>query len=86
MIMKTTEIRKEIHDYIDRADERFLRLVYSMVENEQIETGSNLFSIKTQDMVKRANASLLSVAAGKTRNIKVFKKEVDNWKKQQSTR
>lgn len=57
-----------------------------MVENEQIETESNLFSIKTQDMVKRAKASLLSVAEGRTRNIKVYKKEVDNWKKQQSTR
>lgn len=83
--MGTTEIRKEIHDYIDHADDRFLRLVYSMVENEQIEAGSNLFSTTKEDMVKRAKASLRSVAEGRTRNIKAFKKEVDTWKKQQST-
>jgi len=84
--MGTIDIRKEIHDYIDHADDRFLRLVYSMVENEQIEAGSNLFSATADDMKKRAKASLLSVAEGRTRNIKAFKKEVDTWKKQQSTR
>ncbi|HAH25152.1 MAG TPA: hypothetical protein DCL77_15575 [Prolixibacteraceae bacterium] len=83
--MGTSEIRKEIHDYIDHADDRFLRLVYSMVENEQIEAGSNLFSTKPEDMVTRAKASLLSVTEGRTRNIKSFKKEVDSWKKQQNT-
>ena len=80
--MGTADIRKEIHDYIDHADDRFLRLVYSMVENEQIEAGINLFSTSTEDMKKRAKASLLSVAEGRTRNIKAFKKEVDTWKKQ----
>jgi hypothetical protein len=83
--MGTTDLRKEIHDYIDHADDRFLRLVYSMVENEQIEAGSNLFSTPTEEMEKRAKASLQSVAEGRTRNIKEFKKEVDTWKKQQST-
>jgi hypothetical protein len=84
--MGTTDIRKEIHDYIDHADDRFLRLVYSMVENEQIEAGSNLFSTTAEDMTKRAKAALLSVAEGRTRNIKAFKNDVDTWKKQQSTR
>lgn len=78
-------MRKEIHDYIDHADDRFLRLVYSMVENEQIEAGVILFSATPIDMVERAKDSLLSVAEHRTRNIKAFKKEVDTWKKQQST-
>lgn len=84
--MQTADIRKEIHNYIDQADDRFLRLVYSMVENEQIEAGSNIFSKSTEEMVKRSKASMLSVTEGRTRNIKAFKKEVDTWKKQQSTR
>ena len=80
--MRTSEIRKEIHEFIDHADDRFLRLVYSMVENEQIEAGSNLFSTTTDDMMKRAKASLRSVAEGRTKSIKSFQKEVDSWKKQ----
>jgi hypothetical protein len=83
--MGTSDIRKEIHEYIDHADDRFLRLVYSMVENEQIEAGSNLFSTTTEDMAKRAKTSLQSVVEGRTRNIKLFKKEVESWKKQTPT-
>jgi len=84
--MRAIDIRKEIHEYIDRADDRFLRLIYSMVENEKIEAGSDLFSSTDEDMLKRAEASLSSIAEGKTRNIKVFKKAVDTWKEQQLTR
>lgn len=84
--MGITDIRNEIHKYIDHADDRFLRLVYSMVENEQIEKGDHLFSNSTEDMIKRTNASMLSVTKGRTRNIKAFKKEVETWKKQQFTR
>lgn len=84
--MGTTQIRKEIHDYIDHADDRFLRFVYSMVENEQIESGSNLFSASPRNIVERAKASLLSIAEGRTRNIDSFKHEVDTWKKQKITK
>lgn len=82
--METADIRREIHNYIDKADDRFLRLVFSMVENEQIEAGTNLFSSSTEEMVKRAQASMSSVSEGRTRDIKAFKKEVDKWKKGQS--
>ena len=82
--MGIPDIKKEIHDYIDHADDRFLRLVYSMVENEQIEAGVNLFADTTEDMIERAKASLSSVSEGRTRNIKAFKKEIDSWKKQQT--
>jgi hypothetical protein len=84
--MGTADIKREIHNYIDKADDRFLRLVYSMVENEQIEAGTNLFSSSTEEMVKRAKASMSSVSEGRTRDIKAFKKEVDKWKKGQSIR
>lgn len=84
--MRTTDIRKEIHEYIDRADERFLRLVYSMVETEKKEAGPDLFSATDEDMIKRAEASLSSITEGKTRDIKVFRKAVETWKKQQLTR
>ncbi len=84
--MRTTDIRKEIHEYIDRADERFLRLVHSMMKSEKKETGSDFFSTTDEDMIKRAEASLSSIAEGKTTDIKAFKKAVDSWKKQQLTR
>ncbi len=37
--MNTHQLKEEILDFINHADERFLRLVYSMVESEKSETG-----------------------------------------------
>lgn len=33
--MNTQKIKEEIHSFINYADERFLRLVHSMVESEK---------------------------------------------------
>ena len=84
--MNTNTIKKKIHDYIDQADERFLRLVYSMVESEEGSPGKDLFATTTEDMFNRAKASLSSVEQGKTRNIREFKQEIDTWKKKLATR
>jgi putative addiction module component (TIGR02574 family) len=35
--MDTTILRNEIHRYIDNADERFLNLVYGMIQADQTE-------------------------------------------------
>lgn len=35
--MNTAEIRGKIHDYIDRADERMLRIIHSIVEGDSVE-------------------------------------------------
>lgn len=35
--MDTTLLRNEIHHYIDNADERFLNLVYGMIQADQTE-------------------------------------------------
>jgi hypothetical protein len=82
--MGISDIKKEIHDYIDHADDRFLRLIYSMVEHEQIEAGTNFFSNSADEMEKRNKASLKSITEGKTRKIKDFKKDVDSWKQHQA--
>lgn len=55
--MNTALIKKRIHEYIDYADERFLRLVYSMVESEHTET--SFFNVSDEEMVERAKKSLI---------------------------
>ena len=84
--MNTNTIRKKIHEYVDQADERFLRLVYSMVKSEEGSSEADLFDTTTEDMINRAKASLSSVEQGKTRNIREFKQEIDTWKKKLATR
>jgi hypothetical protein len=81
--MDTLQIKQKIHDFIDHADERFLRLVHSMVESEEDE--NKFFSTTGDEMTKRAKKSLKSVDSGNTRNIHAFKKDIDSWKKKRTT-
>jgi len=80
--MDTIQIKQKIHDFIEHADERFLRLVFSMVESEEAE--KDLFSTSDEEMIKRAKKSLKSVDKGNIRNIHAFKKEIDTWKEKRA--
>ena len=82
--MDTIQIKQKIHNFIEQADERFLRLIYSMVESEEGKY-DDIFTTTADDMVKRAKASMKSIEKGKTRNIRLFKKELDSWKINQAT-
>jgi hypothetical protein len=77
-VMEANQIKKEINDYINHADERFLRLIYSMVESEKTEKG--FFDTTIEAMTERAKKSLKSVENGNTRSIHEFKKDVESWK------
>ena len=81
-IMKANQIKQEIHDYINYADERFLRLIYSMVESEKTE--KSFFDTTNESMTERAKKSLKSVENGHTRSIHEFKKDIKSWKENQS--
>lgn len=82
MIMNAIQIKEEIHDFIDHADERFLRLVYSMIESEKAEKG--IFITTNEEMINRAEKSLCSIENGKTRNIHEFQKDVESWKERRA--
>jgi hypothetical protein len=80
--MHVQKIKEEIHNFINHADERFLRLVYSMVESEKSEKG--FFDTTDEDMLQRARKSLKSIEEGKTRSIHEFKKDIASWKENRS--
>lgn len=77
--MKSSIVRKEIHDCIDRAGQKFLASVYSMI---QAEKESNLDSedYLRAEMIRRAEASEPDVEAGRTVSAKEFKLRIEDWK------
>ncbi len=77
--MNTHQLKEEILDFINHADERFLRLVYSMVESEKSESG--FFNVTNDEMMERAKKSLKSVDEGLARDIHEFNKDIESWKK-----
>jgi hypothetical protein len=75
--MESNQIKQEIRAYINRADERFLRLIYSMVESEKTEW--SFFDTTIEAMTERAKKSLKSVENGNTRSIHEFKNDIESW-------
>ena len=76
--MEVNQIKQEIYDFINQADERFLRLIYSMVESEKTE--KSFFDTTAEAMAERAKQSLKSIENGNTRGIHDFKNDVESWK------
>jgi len=76
--MNALQIKEEIHNFINHADERFLRLMYSMIESERSE--KDFYNATNDEMMTRAKKSLKSVEEGKTRNIHEFKEDIASWK------
>ena len=76
-------MRKELHDYINHADERFLKMIYSMSKEyeESTITGYNVdgTSITQHRLVKRVKAASQRVKSGDFLTQEEIEKEVENW-------
>ncbi|MBR9998275.1 MAG: hypothetical protein KFF73_04855 [Cyclobacteriaceae bacterium] len=81
--MDTKAARETLHKIIDLIeDEELLSLYVKLLEREVSKTAfEDFFNTTESDLVTRAKASLKSIKHGKTRNIKDFKKDLDEWKK-----
>lgn len=81
------DIRSEKLELIARLtsieDATLIHRIKQLLDQEE---EKELFETTEEDMVERAEASLQSIAEGRTRNIRDFQNEVKTWKKNQSGR
>lgn len=52
--MRTTQIRKQLHDYIDAAENKKLKAIYTLLEDD-ISEGHNLTDAQKQELDQRFN-------------------------------
>lgn len=84
--MDVEEIKKKIHEYVDIADEHFLRLVHGLVENEQIKSATDSFSSVTEEVVNKTKETLSTIKEGLAKNLQEFEDKFNAWNKKQSNR
>lgn len=81
--MGVQKLREELHDYINHADERFLKMVHAMSKeyNEPGIVGYNVdgSEITRESFVKRAKAASQRVKSGDFLTQEQVEKEVENW-------
>jgi predicted Zn-dependent peptidase len=80
--MGIIELRKELHNYINLADEKFLKMVYAMSREYQkpvIGYDTDGKKITRQDLKKRAKAASERVKSGDFLTQEEVEKEIENW-------
>jgi len=81
--MGVQKLREELHDYINHADERFLKMVYAMSKeyNETAIVGYHVDGspISKETLVKRAKAASERVKSGDFITQEDVEREVENW-------
>ena len=73
--MKPSNLRKEIHEYVDHADQRFLALVYSMVQAEK-----NQYDLDKESALSASlDRALQQVEEGKVTPHNEVRKKYEKW-------
>lgn len=82
--MGVQKLREELHDYINHADERFVKMVYAMskeYKKQPAAVGYNIDGspITKESLVKRAKAASKRVKSGDFITQEEVEKEIENW-------
>lgn len=80
--MTTTSVRQSLHEIIDKIED--MELLSLHLKLLQKESQKDFFNTTKDEMIARAEESLKSIKEGKTRSLKSFKAEVDQWKRNQA--
>lgn len=81
--MGTTELRKKLHNYIDDADETFLKMVFAMSKEYKtpliIGYNTDGSPITQEDLKERIRLASNRVKSGDYITMEDIEKEVENW-------
>jgi len=81
--MGVAELKTELHNYIDHADERFLKMVYAMSKEYKapMVIGHEVDGtpITQKELVQRVTSASKRVKSGNFISHEEVEKEVENW-------
>jgi hypothetical protein len=81
--MGVAELKEELHDYIDHADERFLKMVYAMSREYMSPTvigyKTDGTPITQKELAQRVTSASKRVKSGNYISQEEVEKEVENW-------
>ncbi|RLD41686.1 MAG: hypothetical protein DRI89_09200 [Bacteroidetes bacterium] len=81
--MELPELREELHEYINQADENALKIIYEMSKEfkkeEIVGCRPDGTSITQQDLIDRVKLASQQVKAGNYITQEELEKEIENW-------
>lgn len=84
--METEAARQTLHELVDQTkDVELLTLCVQLLEREARRSKEqDFFNTTASDLKARTEASMTSIAQGRTRSLQEFKEEIDQWKQNKS--
>lgn len=84
IVMSETELRKKLHEDIDKADHHLLTMLNALIEaydDESVIVGSTVDGapISRKDLKKRVEESEAQIANGDYMSQEALEKESENW-------
>jgi transcriptional regulator of heat shock response len=70
-VMSTIEIKQELHDIINKSDQKFLKLFYKLAK-------SSIYQLKEEEMILDGEKD---IAAGRIHSQDEVQKIIESWKK-----
>ncbi len=81
--MDTVKIREEINAYLQKADNRLLNLIYSMIKADQSSGQAGYMPdgtpITKEELIGRAKTSEKDIDEGRVKQIDQIRNEAKNW-------
>lgn len=81
--MGVQKLRDELHEYINHADEKFLKMVYAMSkkhdQQDVVGFDTNGIPISKNELVKRVKTASKRVKSGDFISQEEIEREIENW-------
>ncbi|MEX2593045.1 MAG: hypothetical protein WD426_09720 [Anditalea sp.] len=81
--MDTARVRKEINEYLQHADDRFLKLIHGMVKADQTTLSVGYkpdgTPITKEEMIVRAEKSEKDISEGRVKTARQVREEMKRW-------
>ncbi len=80
--MDTSQLRKEIDQYLEQADDRLLQLVHGLIKAVQSATvgyRADSSPISKNELIARAEVAEEDIKSGRVKSLKVLQEKVKNW-------
>jgi len=81
--MNTIRIRDEISEYLQHADDRFLKLIHGMIKADQtispVGYNPDGTPITKEELIARAERSEKDIREGRVKSLKHVREEMKNW-------
>ncbi|WP_158861399.1 hypothetical protein [Lunatibacter salilacus] len=81
--MEPVNIREEINQYLEHADDRLLKLIHGLIKADQASSSAGYrpdgIGITKEELIARAETAERDISEGRVKTLKQIREEMKSW-------